>query len=169
MSIPQWSEKIMSMTDETWERHANPWSVYSRFTVLPLVSIALWSRDWIGGVSIFPILASVLWVWVNPRIFGKPKTTNNWASMGTFGERIYLRSSAEELPVHHRFPCRMLQFMSALGVPFFVYGAFYLDFWCLVLGNVLMMVFKAWFVDRMAWLYLDMKDQNVEYRSWLRS
>ena len=59
--------------------------------------------------------------------------------------------------------------MSALGVPFFVYGAFYLDFWCLVLGNVLMMVFKAWFVDRMAWLYLDMKDQNVEYRSWLRS
>ncbi|WNN88973.1 DUF6653 family protein [Gloeocapsopsis dulcis] len=26
-----------SMSDDTWAHHANPWSVWTRFTVLPLV------------------------------------------------------------------------------------------------------------------------------------
>jgi hypothetical protein len=38
-----------------------------------------------------------------------------------------------------------------------------------VLGNFWIMVFKAWFVDRMVWLYLDMKDTNDTYRSWYKT
>jgi hypothetical protein len=29
------------------------------------------------------------------------------------------------------------------------------------------MLGKLWFVDRMVWLYEDMKDATPEYRSWL--
>jgi hypothetical protein len=39
---------IFRMGEDTWERHANPWSVWSRTTVLPVLILAAWSRVWIG-------------------------------------------------------------------------------------------------------------------------
>jgi len=42
------SEKLMGMDDAAWKRHANPWSVYTRFTCLPFIVLALWSRVWLG-------------------------------------------------------------------------------------------------------------------------
>lgn len=41
------SRRLMSMDDTSWGRHANPWSVYSRMTLLPLFALAVWSRVWI--------------------------------------------------------------------------------------------------------------------------
>lgn len=169
MDIIRWAEKVMLMNDEAWRRHANPWSVYTRFTALPLISFAFWSREWLGVYSLALIALSFLWVWVNPRLFSAPKSTNNWASMGTFGERIYLNRENEVIAKHHLDACRVLQLLSALGLPFFVYGLYSLDIWVLVLGNLWIMVFKAWFVDRMVWLYMDMKESNPVYLGWLKS
>jgi hypothetical protein len=160
MDIMKYSEKIMLMDDKSWERHSNPWSVYTRFTSLPLLSVAFWSRDWLDSYCLIPISLSFLWIWMNPRLFSIPKHTNNWASMGTFGERIYLNRKNETIPAHHLTFCRTLLVFSALGLPFFLYGIYRLDFWVLVLGNVWIIVFKAWFVDRMVWLYLDMNNKN---------
>ena len=42
------AERLMGMSDAVWARHANLWSVYTRFTVLPLLVMAIWSRAWIG-------------------------------------------------------------------------------------------------------------------------
>lgn len=169
MDILKLAEESMSMTDDVWMRHANPWSVYTRFTTLPIISIAFWSRDWIGAYSIAPIFLAILWVWLNPRLFNVPRTTNNWASMGTFGERIYLNRKNIAIPHHHRTVCRVLQCLSAIGLPIFIYGLYALDFWVLVLGNVWIMVFKAWFVDRMVWLYTDIKHANPSYQSWYKT
>ncbi len=169
MDILKLFEKLMSMDDETWSRHSNPWSVYTRFTTLPLISLAFWSREWIGSYSLVLIGLSFLWVWVNPRLFRSPKSTNNWASMGTFGERIYLNKENKVIPLHHLKACRVLHFLSALGLPFFIYGLYSLDIWLLMLGNLWVMAFKAWFVDRMVWLYMDMKESNPVYQSWLKS
>jgi hypothetical protein len=169
MDLLKYTEKSMSMSEEVWNRHSSPWSVYTRFTVLPLISVSFWSRDWIGVYCIFPIVLSFIWVWLNPRVFNAPSKTDNWASMGTFGERIYLNRKQVCIPKHHVSTCRLLQFLSALGLPLFVYGIYALDFWVLVLGNFWIMVFKAWFVDRMVWLYLDMKDTNDTYRSWYKT
>ncbi|GLS91742.1 hypothetical protein GCM10007916_28120 [Psychromonas marina] len=160
MDIHKWAEKAMLMDDEAWNRHANPWSVYSRFTTLPLISLAFWSREWIDIYSVLLIALSFLWVWVNPRLFSVPKSTNNWASMGTFGERIYLNRHNQEIPIHHLKTCRVLQSLSAIGLPFFVYGLYALDIGILILGNLWIMIFKAWFVDRMVWLYMEMKESN---------
>jgi len=40
--------------------------------------------------------------------------------------------------------------------------------WATVAGTVVMMIAKLWFLDRMVWLFDEMKDTNDEYRSWLR-
>jgi len=160
MDIIKWAEKSMFMDDETWERHSNPWSVYSRFTILPLISISFWSREWVGLYCVVPIVLSILWIWLNPRLFGAPKSTENWASMGTFGERIYLNRNNVMIPKHHVVPCIILQVLSAAGMPFFIYGLYSLNIWALLLGNLWIMVFKAWFVDRMVWLYLDSQKQG---------
>jgi hypothetical protein len=35
------------MTDDAWQRHANPWSVWTRFAAIPLMILAIWSRVWL--------------------------------------------------------------------------------------------------------------------------
>lgn len=55
------SERLMGMTDETWARHANPWSVYTRFSILPLFALAVWSRAWIGWGALIAVTAVVFW------------------------------------------------------------------------------------------------------------
>mgnify|MGYP000014381694 FL=1 len=49
MGLFQWDlfeamQRLMRMDEESWKRHANPRSVYSRMTVLPLLTLALLSR-----------------------------------------------------------------------------------------------------------------------------
>ena len=36
--------KCVGMTNEAWQRHANPWSVYTRFAAIPAGLLAIWSR-----------------------------------------------------------------------------------------------------------------------------
>ena len=42
-----------------------------------------------------------------------------------------------------------------------------LAFWPTIFGVALTALGKLWFVDRMVWLYEDMKDARPEYRAWL--
>lgn len=160
MDIIKWTEKLMSMDEESWQRHANPWSVYSRFTTLPLLSLAFYSREWIGIYSFIPVVLALVWIWLNPRLFPPPSSTDNWASMATFGERLYLNRQHVPIPVHHQRFCVVLQTLSVIGLPFLIYGFYSLNIWLLLASNIWMMVFKAWFVDRMVWLYLDSHDDQ---------
>jgi len=41
----------MGMDDATWKRHANPWSGWSRITILPLLCLAIMSRVWVDSVE----------------------------------------------------------------------------------------------------------------------
>jgi hypothetical protein len=43
---------LFGLKGDSWMRHANPWSVWTRFAVLPLLVLAVWSRDWIGWWSL---------------------------------------------------------------------------------------------------------------------
>ncbi|WP_275670274.1 MULTISPECIES: DUF6653 family protein [Okeania] len=42
-----------------------------------------------------------------------------------------------------------------------------MNIWPILLGVVLVLLSKMWFLDRMVWLYEEMKDANSEYQSWL--
>jgi len=136
MDFIKLSEDLMAMDESSWHKHSNPWSVYSRFTMLPLISLAFLSREWLGIYSIIAITLSFIWVWLNPRLFIAPEKTNNWALMGTFVERIYLNRKERPIPKHHITPTKILLAMLGLGVPIFIYGIYFLNFSVFVLGNI---------------------------------
>jgi len=162
------AEQMMRMSDDAWARHSNPKSVYSRIAILPLITLAIWSRLWLGWFSLIPLAACLAWTWWNPRAFAAPEHTDNWASRGTFGERVFLRRGSVPVPTHHLFWARFLTFVSAVGLVPWVYGLWTLNISATLLGLVLIIGGKVWLVDRMVWIYQDMKDQDSEYAGWLR-
>ncbi|MEM9439682.1 MAG: DUF6653 family protein [Pseudomonadota bacterium] len=149
------SERVMSMDEETWARHANPWSVYTRFTCLPLVALAIWSRVWLGWWSLIPLAAALFWIWYNPRAFPPVSSNDGWAYMGVEGERLFLERRRIQIPMHHLVMARRLTLFSAVGGAILVYGLMTLNVWAALCGLSLTITAKTWFVDRMVWLFED--------------
>jgi len=155
MSQKSVSETIMSMSDETWLRHANPWSGWTRMSALPLVAIAVWSREWIGWYSAFAVGGVILWIWLNPRLFPLPKDTNNWMSKGVQGERFFLARKDYQVSNDHVRVAHILSGISAFGMLPFAYGLWVLDIWIIAFGMSVTMLAKLWFLDRMVWIRAD--------------
>lgn len=154
--------------DETnWMRHANPWSVWTRYSVLPAISLAIWSRDWLGIWCIIPIIVAVLWLFANPLLFPAPKSTRNWASRSVLGERVYLNRDNIAIPKHHqgRLPI-ILGLVSGFGLMLSVWGAVVYSISTVVMGTLITYLGKSWFLDRMVWLYEDMKFEHPDYYNW---
>lgn len=155
------------LSDETWRRHANPWSVWTRYAAFPVLVAALWSFHAIGWWSLVPISVVTLWLVVNPRAFPPPASTDNWASKAVLGERIWVGLKRAEVPRRHAVVPRVASVIAALASLAILWGLFRRDWAVTVLGTALVMLAKTWFVDRMVWLFEDMKDTKPEYRSWL--
>ncbi len=167
MTLEKYVARAFHMDDEARRRHSNPWSVYTRFTMIPLIGLAIWSRTWIHWWSLAPILAVVLWVWFNPRIFPPPQSTNNWASKAVLGEWVWMNRKSIAVPVYQRQLPNLLSIGSGLGMILFLAGLTLLHVWMTVWGGTIAILCKLWFADRMARLYEEMKDATPEYRSWL--
>jgi hypothetical protein len=153
--IGRFAESVMSMDEATWARHANPWSGWSRLTTLPLLALAIWSRVWFGSGAIVPVAAVLFWVWLNPRLFPIPRSTDNWMSRGVLGERVWLSGDRRTLPAHHLRMARLLSAASFLGVLVLGYGLVALDEGLTLAGIAIAMLSKLWFLDRMVWLLQD--------------
>ncbi|MGE4610054.1 MAG: DUF6653 family protein [Paracoccaceae bacterium] len=158
----------MGMDDETWLRHANPWSVWTRFIILPLMALAIWARIWLGWWSLALVVVLAVWTRYNPRAFSAPKSTKSWSSRAVMGERVWLARKVTPIPSHHAKAAIVFSSLASVGMPFMVYGLWVLDFWPSFIGVVLILVFKMWFLDRMVWLYNDMASEVPEYAKWLR-
>lgn len=161
--------RAFGLEGDGWMRHANPVSVWTRFAALPMLAVAVWSRDWIGWLSLLPIVLSVVWIGINPLFFAAPRSTKSWASRGVLGERIWTEAERTSLP--HQFrsqaPTVAMVFQSA-GVVIMGYGLWVLDPVATATGLLLVQVAKVWYIDRMVLLFDDMKSRNAEYASWDR-
>jgi hypothetical protein len=158
-----------AMSDRVWERHANPWSVWTRVASAPLPFVAIGSHAWLGWPLALILFAAVAcWLWFNPRVFPPPISTNNWSSKAVLGERVWLNRSRFPIPGDHATAATLLGIVSGVGALTGLVGGLLTDAWMLVLGVAIMVLGKLWFCDRMVWLYEDMKDTNPTYRSWLR-
>jgi len=156
------------LNNQTWLQHANPLSVYTRFTILPLLSLTIWSRVWLGWEWALGLTALVfLWTYLNPRAFKKPKTTKNWASKLVLGERVWLNRKQIPIPKHHQTAAILLASVSAPGLVFYTWGLVALNFWMMMFGLSVIFISKLWFVDRMVWLLEDMAPKHEEYRKWI--
>ncbi|HKH52047.1 MAG TPA: DUF6653 family protein [Mycobacterium sp.] len=142
-------------SEDAWRRHANPWSVYTRIPIPPLIVAAIWSRAWIGWWSLMPIVVVLAWTAVNPRAFPAPRSLDSWASRSVLGETVWGRRREIPLPPRHRVAPVILSVVSAAGVPFLIWGLVVLDPWITAFGLAVQMAGKLWFLDRMALLYDD--------------
>lgn len=167
MTLERKIARIFNLTDDNWMKHANPWSVWTRYSVLPIIVLAFWSRIWIGWWCLVPGVLSLLWMFFNPVFFKKPKSTRNWASKSVMGERVYLNRDRVGIPAIHRSPIQnILNSISSVGMVLAIWATVQYSVWAAILGIALAYLGKSWFLDRMVWLYEDMKDANEKYRSW---
>jgi hypothetical protein len=167
MAYEQAMASAFGMDERTWARHANPWSVWTRNTGLPLLILAIWSRVWLGWWAALAVVLAMLWIWLNPRLFPVPPSTDNWASRAVLGERVWLARAQVPVPPHQRRMPHLLSAVAATGLPFLVWGLYHLQIWPTLFGMLLVFAGKLWFLDRMVWLYGEMKDAHPEYRRWL--
>lgn len=157
------------MDDETWMSHANPISGWTRILSFPLVLLAFWSRKWIGWWSIIPVVIISLWAYLNPRIFHKPLSTKSWASKGVLGERAFTqerKKNSNILPPHHVKAANITSLIAGIGSIILIYGLIVLQIWPTLLGASIAFLGKMWYVDRMVWLFEDIKNEEP-FKSWL--
>ncbi len=158
-------EKAMARTfrleGDRWQRHANPWSVYTRIPIPALMAAAVWSRTWIGWWSLVPVVAVVLWAFVNPTFFRPPASLDHWASRAVLGETCWADRTSVPVPEHHRRAPYVLAAMNTAGLVFVVWALVTLDFWMLAFGLAVHMAGKNWFMDRMTLLHDEMAGDQV--------
>ena len=155
------------MDDKARRRHANPASVYSRFSMIPLLTLAFWSRVWLSWWSLLPVAIVLLWLWLNPRIFPEPQSTDSWASKVVLGEWVWMKWKKIPVLKHHIYMPNILSTVSAIGTIPFIWGLVVLHIWFVIIGGLITFISKLWFADRMVWLYEDIKDASPKYKSWL--
>ena len=148
--------RAFGLEGDAWLRHANPWSVYTRIPIPAALTLAVWSRGWIGWWSLVPITLVCLWTLLNPRAFPPPRSLDHWASKAVFGETFWSKRKSVPVPRGHRRAPNVLGALSALGVPALVWGLVVLDAWMAATGLAIQMAGKMWLLDRMVWLYEDM-------------
>jgi hypothetical protein len=143
---------LFRMTDDAWRRHANPWSVWTRFAAIPLMILAIWSRVWLGWWCLLPVAVVMVWLWLNPRVFAPVDTPESWAAKGIYGEKLWL-TARDRVPPDHLKVLRLLMPVGAVGAAVLVYGLVRLEIWPTVLGATLIVLAQLWRIDRLVVFY----------------
>jgi hypothetical protein len=144
--------KTFGMNDEAWRRHANPWSVWTRFAAIPLMLLAIWSRTWIGWWCLVPVAAVVVWLFINPKAFPPVDEPRSWAARGIYGERAWVRDR-DLVPPDHRGVLRLLVSLGTIGFGMILWGLIALQVWPTVFGTTLIVLAQLWRIDRFNWLW----------------
>jgi hypothetical protein len=147
---------IVDMSDETWRRHANPWSVWTRFAAIPALILAVWSRVWFGWWALVPVLAVIVWLWLNPRVFAPVAVPRSWAAKGIYGERLWLRHPSL-VPPSFRTVLRGLMVPGLAGAVLLFWGLVQLEVWPTLFGASLVVLAQLWRIDRLGLLYEHLK------------
>ena len=80
---------------------------------------------------------------------------------------MLLKHPKTEIPSHHRTAIGILKMVTFIGFLLAVYGLVVLHSWLVILGTVITILGKTWFLDRMVWLYQDLCAERIEYQRWL--
>ena len=128
------------MKDKTWERHSNPWSVWTRVLSYPLVYLPVWNRSWLQAVSVGA------WFLVNPRLFPPPEDGSSWATRSVLGEQLWTRKKHADLPM-------VQNVLSGLSFLVALQSAYTHRLGRLVSFGGLALALKLWFLERMVAYY----------------
>jgi hypothetical protein len=141
--------KVFGLEGDSWLRHANPVSVWTRFSVVSLLALSIWSRDWIGWYCLIPIAASIVWMMVNPLLFEEPRSTRNWASRGVLGERVW--AERRDVAIPRQFESgvpNVANLYSGIGLALLAYGLVVFNLLAVLAGIAIVHGGKLWYIDR---------------------
>ena len=161
MTLEKEIAKAFNLQGDNWMKHANPWSIWTRFATLPLLVIAIWSRVWIGWYSIIPIGILIFWLIINPTLFKKPKNFDNWGSKSVLGEKYWSNRKKNPVPKHHKTPILILTILQSTGGILLMIGLWKLDICLSIIGIITVYLTKMWFLDRMVWIFEEMNNEHT--------
>lgn len=161
MKLDKVISKVFLPDDESWLRHASPWSIWTRFATLPFIILSIWSRVWIGWYCVIPISILIFWVWINPTVFGRPSNFSSWGSKAVLGERVFMNRKEVPIPHGHKNMIVILNVLQTIGGAILVYGVWSLNIYLTIHGTTFIYLTKMWFLDRMVWLYEDSRAKNT--------
>lgn len=159
MSLEKQIAQVFNLKGDKWLKHANPWSIWTRFATLPFLVLAIWSRVWIGWYCLIPISILVFWLIINPTLFKKPKSLENWGSKSVLGEKYWSERKKIPVPKHHNTPVLILTFLQTIGGIILIVGLWKLKVNLTIIGTITVYLTKMWFLDRMVWVFEDMKSK----------
>lgn len=152
MSVLRKYARWAGMSDEAWKRHANPWSVWTRFAAIPAMAMAIWSRTWIGWWALIPVAGVVLWLWWNPHAFAAIDKPTAWSSRGIYGERLWLENRSQ-MPSGFAVVQRIWLMGALSGSGLMIWGLIALNVWPTLFGAVLLVYGQLWRLDRLGLFY----------------
>ena len=161
MSTEKKIAKVFNLEGDNWLKHANPWSIWTRFATLPFIVLAIWSRVWIGWYCLIPIVLLVVWLKFNPILFKKPKKFDSWGSKSVLGEKYWAERKSTPISNHHKIMITILTFLQMVGVLVMSFGLWKLNISLTIIGTVIVYFAKMWFLDRMVWIYEGMENKKV--------
>lgn len=150
--------RFVRMSDEHWRRHANPWSVWTRMLGLAPMIGSLWFRDTLGWWTVAILVASAVWMWLNPRAFREVTTPRSWAEMGIYGEKMWVDKAPASLP--HRAAIARIALIALPGVALLALGLYALSPWPTLFGLAMILLSQLWQIDRFVWIYRDSQRQE---------
>jgi hypothetical protein len=139
------------MKERTWERHSNPWSVWTRVLSYPLVYLPVWNRSWRQAISVGT------WFLLNPRLFPPPRDGSSWATRSVLGEQMWTRKRHVDLPMS-------LSMLSALFFLLALHSAYTQRLRRVVSFGGFALAFKLWFLEQMVAYY----DEHITRPWWRR-
>ncbi|MFA5259116.1 MAG: DUF6653 family protein [Candidatus Pacearchaeota archaeon] len=162
MTLEKQISKTFNLKGNNWMKHANPWSIWTRFATLPFLIFAIWSRIWLGWYSLIPILILIIWLIINPTLFKKPKSFNNWGSKSVLGEKFWSERKTTPVPSYHKSIIMILTILQTIGGIILIIGLWKLDIYLTINGTIIVYFSKMWFLDRMVWIFEDMNKKNIK-------
>ncbi|ELZ27625.1 hypothetical protein C475_06885 [Halosimplex carlsbadense 2-9-1] len=126
-----------------WERHANPWSGWTRTVTLPVLLYAVVHRRW------RLLAATVAFTLANPILFSPPDDADAWMTKVVLAERHW-RERGDELGA-----LQLLNVGNGLATLYAVYAAYRRDVGGATVAGALAMTLKFAFVAALVRRYED--------------
>ena len=162
------NDSAFGIRREIWERHSNPWSVWTRAATLPFVFLAVWSHGWLGWGFVLPLGLVAFWLWWNPRAFPPPNHTDCWASKATFGERVWAQRKKRGVSAEFNRVIWLTACIAGAGFLLGLWGCWRNELWPAFCGLCVSYLGKFWFLDRMVWLFELERQKDPELDAWIR-
>lgn len=98
---------------------------------------------------------------INPTLFKKPTSFDNWGSKSVLGERYWSERKKSPVPKHHYTIIFILTILQTIGGILLMIGLWKLEINLTIIGTITVYLSKMWFLDRMVWIYEDMEKEGT--------